>query len=69
MIKVYRGSKIYGAELKRFLESQGENFLDYKCTDKHLYYGVSNKRVFAYFESELDERYVIKEFDGNLWED
>lgn len=69
MIYVYKGSKIYGTELKRFLESQGTNFMDYKCTDKHLYYGVSNGIVFAYFESELNEKHVVKEFDEDLWED
>ena len=69
MIFVYRGSKIYGPELKRFLESQGTNFMDFNCDDKDLYYGVANGRVSAYFEHELTNRYVIKEFDGNLWKD
>jgi hypothetical protein len=69
MIYVYKGSKIYGADLKRFLESQGANFMDFNCDDKDLYYGVSNGRVEAYFKSELTERHVIKEFDNDLWED
>ena len=69
MIKVYRGSKIYGDELKEFLESKGTNSMDYKCTDKDLYYGVENGRVVAYFKGELTERHVIKEFDGDLWKD
>ena len=69
MIYVYKGSRIYGTELKKFLESQGTNFMDFSCDDKDLYYGVENGRVSAYFESELTERYVIKEFDGDLWED
>lgn len=69
MIKVYRGSKIYGAELKRFLESQGSNFMDFNCDDKDLYYGVADGRVSAYFDCELTERHVIKEFDNDLWKD
>lgn len=69
MIYVYRGSKIYGTELKRFLESQGTNFMDYKCTDRDLYYGVEDGGVRGYFDCELTERHVIKEFDENLWED
>ena len=69
MIFVYRGSKIYGPELKRFLESQGTNFMDFSCDEKDLYYGVENGRFNAYFEHELTDRYVIKEFDGNLWKD
>lgn len=69
MIYVYKGSKIYGTELKRFLESQGTNYMDYKCTDKDLYYGVENRRVCAYFDRELTERHFIKKFDEDLWED
>ena len=69
MIYVYKGSKIYGAELRRFLESQGTNFMDYKCNDRDLYYGVENKRVCAYFESELNGKHIIKEFYEDLWED
>lgn len=69
MIYVYKGSKIYGTELKKFLESQGTNFMDFSCGDKDLYYGVTDGRVSAYFESELDERHIIKEFDEDLWED
>lgn len=69
MIYVYKGSKIYGTELKRFLESKGTNCMDFNCDDKDLYYGVENGRVSAYFERELTDRYVIKEFDGDLWED
>lgn len=69
MIYVYKGSKIYGTELKRFLESQGTNFMDFSCSDKDLYYGVVDGRVSAYFDCELTERHVIKEFDGGLWED
>lgn len=69
MIYVYKGSKIYGTELKKFLESQGTNFMDFSCSDKDLYYGVADGRVSAYFESELDERHIIKEFDEDLWED
>lgn len=69
MIYVYKGSKIYGAKLKRFLESQGTNFMDFNCDDKDLYYGVDNGRVEAYFEDELTERHVIKEFDNDLWKD
>lgn len=69
MIYVYRGSKIYGTELKRFLESQGINFMDYKCDDKDLYYGVEDGGVRGYFDFELSERHVIKEFVGDLWKD
>lgn len=69
MIDVYKGSKIYGTELKRFLESQGTNFMDFNCDDKDLYYGVTDGRVSAYFDYELTERHVIKEFDEDLWED
>lgn len=69
MIYVYKGSKIYGTELKRFLESQGTNFMDFNCDDKDLYYEVADGRVSAYFDCELTEKHVIKEFDENLWED
>ena len=69
MIYVYKGSKIYGAQFRNFLESQGINFMDYKCNDKDLYYGVDNGRVKAYFESELTEKHVIKEFYNDLWKD
>lgn len=69
MIKVYRGSKIYGTELKKFLESQGTNFMDFNCDEGGLYYGIEGGRISAYFGSELNERYAIEEFNGNLWED
>lgn len=69
MIYVYKGSKIYGAELRKFLESQGTNFMDYKCNDRDLYYGVDNGRVSAYFDRDLTEKHVIKEFYNNLWND
>ena len=69
MIYVYKGSRIYGPELKKFLESQGTNYMDFNCDDKDLYYGVENRRVCAYFESELNERHFVKEFDGDVWED
>lgn len=69
MIYVYKGSKIYGTELKRFLESQGINFADFNCDDKDLYYGVADGRVRGYFYFELTERHVIKEFYNDLWED
>lgn len=69
MIYVYKGSKIYGTELKRFLESKGINFLDYQCNDKDLYYGIENGVVRGYFDYDLTERHVVKEFDNGLWED
>lgn len=69
MIYVYKGSKIYGAELKRFLESQGTNFVGFNCSNKDFYYGVADGRVSAYFRSDLTEKHVIKEFDNDLWED
>ena len=69
MIFVYRGSRIYGPELKKFLESQGTNYMDFNCDEKDLYYGVENGRVCAYIYSELNERHFVKDFNGDLWED